>query len=63
MRVLPDEPPGMETEHVHSDLPEEGRPSQGAVSRALGNGIGNGWTRAGRGVKNDPYRYWRVKLL
>jgi hypothetical protein len=60
MGVLPLDPPGWTVDEVHGELPEDGRPKRGEVSKALQAGAEAGsWWMSGAGKPYDPRRFWR----
>jgi hypothetical protein len=59
--TLPDGPPGLKADDVHTALPEEQKPKRGDVMRALRAGAEAGtWQGAGTGRAHDPRRFWKA---
>jgi hypothetical protein len=60
--VLPTEPPGKTDKELLQEWPEEAPvPGRTSFLAALKKGVEKGrWQSTGRGVKNDPYRYFKA---
>lgn len=60
LATLPHGQPGWRADEIHAALPDDVRPKQAAVSKALHDGFEAGtWHRGASGKKGDPFRFWR----
>jgi hypothetical protein len=63
LSVLPTEPPGFTYEEVRQAWPTEPRPALGVIKEDLLTLLKAGKVeRSGRGVRGDPFRWWRNSI-
>ena len=59
--LLSEDPPGLSYDEIVNNWPEKERPSKPRLLQALKIGFEQGkFGRDGKGVKGEPYRYWRL---
>jgi hypothetical protein len=58
--MLPDAPPGLTQKEIREKWLTSPKPSSKTLANDLPSGIDKGlWSRTGKGVRNDPFRYLR----